>query len=200
MMRIKTAGISEFFQHQFIRLAQGIVAFLVLILITPTVHSQEIDILLKGGHVIDPKNNINSKMDVAIVGDKIFRISADIRANTSKKTIDISGLYLTPGIIDMHAHVFHGADVNSISANSPGGLQADAFSFRAGVTTVVDAGSAGWRNFPLFKTQVIDRSQTRVLAFLNVVGRGMVTRYDQQDVTDMNPEMNAYMIKKLHPG
>ena len=131
MMRIKTAGISEFFQHQFIRLAQGIVAFLVLILITPTVHSQEIDILLKGGHVIDPKNNINSKMDVAIVGDKIFRIAANIPANTSKKTIDISGLYLTPGIIDMHAHVFHGADVNSISANSPGGLQADAFSFRA---------------------------------------------------------------------
>jgi dihydroorotase len=199
MMRIKTTGISEFFQQQFIRLAQGIAAVLVLILITATVQAQEIDILLKGGHVIDPKNNINSKMDVAIVGDKIFRIAADIPANTSKKTIDISGLYLTPGIIDMHAHVFHGADVNSISANSPGGLQADAFSFRAGVTTVVDAGSAGWRNFPLFKTQVIDRSQTRVLAFLNVVGRGMVTRYDQQDVTDMNPEMNAYMIKKLHP-
>jgi dihydroorotase len=199
-MRTKTAVISEFIRHQYVKIVLGISAGLVLILIVATVQAQEIDILLKGGHVIDPKNNINSKMDVAIVADKIFRIAADIPANTSKKTIDVSGLYVTPGIIDMHAHVFHGPDVNSISANSHGGLQADAFSFRAGVTTVVDAGSAGWRNFPYFKSQVIDRSQTRILAFLNVVGGGMVTRYDQQDVTDMNPEMNAYMITRLYPN
>ncbi len=176
--------------------------FLVLILLlTSGINkAQEIDLLLKGGHLIDPKNNINSKMDVAIVGDKIFRIGADIPANTSKKTIDISGLYVAPGLIDMHTHVFHGTDPNSMTANSYGGLQADAFSFRAGVTTVVDAGSSGWRNFPLFKAQTIDRAQTRVLAFLNVVGHGMLSRFDQQDVSDMNPEMNAYMIKRLYPN
>lgn len=161
--------------------------------------AQEIDLLLKGGHVIDPKNNINSKMDVAITGNKISRIAADIPANTSKKTVDVSGLYITPGLIDMHTHVFHGTDPNSMTANSYGGLQADAFSFRAGVTTVVDAGSSGWRNFPLFKAQSIDRAQTRVLAFLNVVGHGMRSRFDQQDVTDMNPVMNAHMINKLYP-
>lgn len=162
--------------------------------------AQEIDILLKGGHVIDPKNKIDGQMDVAIVGNKIFRVAADIPANTSKKTIDVSGLYVTPGIIDMHTHVFQGPDLNSISANSPAGLDADAFSFRAGVTTVVDAGSSGWRNFPLFKSQVIDRAQTRVLAFLNVVGKGMVSRFEEQDVTDMNPVMNAYMITRLYPN
>jgi len=199
-MRTKTAGISEFIQHKFVQIVHRVAAVLVLILITATVQAQEIDILLKGGHVIDPKNNINSKMDVAIVGDKIFRVAANIPANTSKKTIDVSGLYITPGLIDMHAHVFHGTDPNSMTANSYGGLQPDAFSFRAGVTTLVDAGSSGWRNFPLFKAQTIDRAQTRVLAFLNVVGHGMLSRFDQQDVTDMNPEMNAYMIKRLYPN
>lgn len=199
-MRIKTVNISDYIKCRSIRIAKGISAGLILILIASASHAQEIDLLLKGGHLIDPKNNINSKMDVAIVADKIFRVATDIPTRSSKKTVDISGLYITPGLIDMHAHVFHGTDPNSMTANSYGGLQPDAFSFRAGVTTLVDAGSSGWRNFPLFKAQTIDRAQTRVLAFLNVVGHGMLSRFDQQDVTDMNPEMNAYMIQKLHPN
>ncbi|NQV75063.1 MAG: amidohydrolase/deacetylase family metallohydrolase, partial [Bacteroidetes bacterium] len=111
-MSTKTAGISEYIQCQFVQILQGIAAVLVLILVVATAQAQEIDLLLKGGHVIDPKNNINSKMDVAIVGDKIFRVAKDIPANSSKKTVDITGLYITPGLIDMHVHVFHGADVN----------------------------------------------------------------------------------------
>ncbi|MEJ7693093.1 amidohydrolase/deacetylase family metallohydrolase, partial [Daejeonella sp.] len=94
---------------------------------------------------------------------------------------------------------FAGTDTNSISANSPGGQLPDAFSFRSGVTTMVDAGSSGWRNFPLFKAQIIDKAQTRVLAFLNVIGSGMVSRYGEQDVSDMNPVMNANMISRLYP-
>ncbi len=162
---------------------------LILAVSASAANAQEIDMLLKGGHVIDPRNNINSKMDVAIVAGKIFRVAANIPANTAKNTIDVSGLYVTPGIIDMHAHVL-----------SPGRPQADAFSFRAGVTTVVDAGSTGWRNFPLYKALTIDKSQTRILAFLNVVGAGMVGRFEEQDVNDMNPVMNAHMIKRLYPG
>jgi len=199
-MRTQSVVFSKTFQEKFILLFKRMTTGFVLILIALGVHAQEIDILFKGGHVIDPKNNINSKMDVAIVADKIFRVAANIPASSSKKTIDISGLYLTPGLIDMHTHVFHGTDPNSMTANSYGGLQADAFSFRAGVTTVVDAGSSGWRNFPLFKSQSIDRAQTRVLAFLNVVGHGMLSRFDQQDVFDMNPQMNAYMLKRLYPN
>ena len=163
-------------------------AFLMLLAFNE-IRAQEIDILLKGGHVIDPKNNINSVMDVAIVGTKIFRVASDIPSNTAKRIIDVSGLYVTPGIVDMHTHVL-----------TPGRPQADAFSFRSGVTTMVDAGSTGWRNFPLYKSLVIDKQQTRILAFLNVVGVGMAGRYEQQDVNDMNPEMNAYMITRQFPG
>jgi len=165
-----------------------------------TLHGQEIDILLKGGHVVDPKNKIDSKMDVAILNGKIFRVAANIPESSAKKTVDVSGLYVSPGIIDMHVHVFQGTDKYSTSvANSSRSQQADAFSFRSGVTTMVDAGTSGWRNFRTFKAQSIDKSQTRILAFLNVIGNGMIGRFEEQDINDMNPEMNAYMIKKLFP-
>lgn len=164
-----------------------------------TLSAQEIDLLLKGGQVIDPKNKINSKMDVAIKDGKILRVAANIPANTAKKTVDVSGLYVTPGIIDMHVHVFQGNDLGSYIANGQTAVPADAFTFRAGVTTVVDAGSSGWRNFRQFKEQSIDRSQTRILALLNITGTGMYGRFEEQDKTDFNPEMTSYMITKLFP-
>ncbi|MDP3469141.1 MAG: amidohydrolase/deacetylase family metallohydrolase [Daejeonella sp.] len=168
--------------------------------VSQAVNAQEIDILLKGGHLIDPKNNINAKMDIAILDGKIFRVAANIPESLAKKTINVSGLFVSPGIIDMHVHVFQGTDKYSTSvANSSRSQQADAFSFRSGVTTMVDAGTSGWRNFRTFKAQSIDKSQTRILAFLNVIGNGMIGRFEEQDVNDMNPEMNAYMIKKLFP-
>ena len=171
----------------------------ILILGSFTVSAQEIDLLLKGGHVIDPKNKINTKMDVAIAGGKIVKVAVNIPANTAKKTVDVSGLYITPGIIDMHAHVFQGNDLGSYIADGQIAVPADAFTFRAGVTTVVDAGSSGWRNFRLFKEQNIDRSQTRILALLNITGNGMYGRFEEQDKADFNPEMTSYMITKLYP-
>lgn len=173
---------------------------LVFLLLFPFLsEAQSVDILLKGGHVIDPKNNIDSKMDVAIKDNKIAQVAPDISVNDAKKVIDVTGLYVTPGIIDMHVHVFYGTDPDAYIANGHTSVQPDAFSFRAGVTTMVDAGSSGWRNFRLFKQQTIDRSQTRVLAFLNVVGAGMVGRYEEQNVEDMNPTMNALMITRMFP-
>ncbi|MEP6951627.1 MAG: amidohydrolase/deacetylase family metallohydrolase [Ginsengibacter sp.] len=163
-------------------------------------HAQQIDILLKGGHVIDPKNKIDGQMDVAITNGKISQVAKDIPSNDAKKVIDVSGLYVTPGIIDMHVHAFNGTDVDAYIANGLTSLPPDAFTFRAGVTTVVDAGSSGWRNFRLFKKQTIDISQTRVLALINIVGNGMVGRFEEQDVNDMNPQQTAYMITRLFPG
>lgn len=163
------------------------------------VQAQIIDILLKGGHVIDPKNNIDSQMDVAIFDGKIFQVEPEISVKNVKKVIDVNGMYVTPGLIDMHVHAFHGTDPDSYIANGWDALPPDGFTFRAGVTTVVDAGSAGWRNFRLFKEQTIDRSQTRILAFLNIAGTGMFGRFEEQDVTDMNPVMAAYMINRLFP-
>ncbi len=173
---------------------------IVLLMICQFSYAQEIDILLKGAHLIDPKNKIDSKMDVGILNGRIARIANDIPIGSATKIIDVTGFYITPGIIDMHVHVFQGTDKYSTSVgNSSRSQQADAFSFRTGVTTVVDAGSSGWRNFPLFKEQTIDKSQTRILAFLNVIGNGMIGRFQEQDVNDMNPVMNAHMINRLYP-
>jgi dihydroorotase len=161
--------------------------------------NQEIDILLKGGHVIDPKNMIDGKMDVAITGGIISQVAANIPVSQAKKVIDVSGLFVTPGLIDMHVHVFIGNDMDAYIANGPTSVPPDAFTFRSGVTTVVDAGSSGWRNFRQFKEQTIDHSKTRVLALLNIVGTGMFGRFEEQDVSDMNPVMTSNMIKKLFP-
>jgi dihydroorotase len=161
-------------------------------------HAQQIDILLKGGHVIDPKNKIDGIMDVAIAAGKILQVAPNIATTNAKNVIDVKGLYVTPGLIDMHGHVFYGTD-DAYIANAPTSVPPDGFTFRAGVTTVVDAGSSGWRNFRLFKKQTIDRSQTRILAFLNITGHGMTSRFEEQDVMDMNPGQAANMIKKLFP-
>lgn len=171
----------------------------VCLLFAPTLQAQEIDLLLKGGHVIDPKNQIDAKMDVAVVDGKVYRVAPNIPAESAQKVVDVSGFYVTPGLIDMHVHVFHGTDADSYIANAHTSLPPDGFTFRSGVTTVVDAGSSGWRNFRQFKKQTIDRSQTRVLAFLNIVGTGMYGRFEEQDVSDMNPEMTANMINRLFP-
>jgi dihydroorotase len=161
--------------------------------------AQPVDILLKGGHVIDPKNGIDTKMDVAISGGKIFKVAPDIPVRNAVKVIDVTGMYVTPGLIDMHVHAFSGNDPGSYIADGWDALPPDGFTFRAGVTTVVDAGSAGWRNFRKFKEQTIDRSRTRILAFLNITGNGMYGRFEEQDVSDMNPMMTSYMITRLFP-
>jgi dihydroorotase len=160
---------------------------------------QPYDLLLKGGYMIDPKNSIDGIMDLAITDGKIARVATSIPVGDAKKVVDVTGLIVTPGIIDMHVHVFWGTDPNSYLANAHDALPPDAFSFRAGVTTMVDCGSSGWRNFRQFKEQTIDRSQTRILAFINIIGVGMVGRYEEQNVDDMNPVMTAYMIKKMFP-
>ncbi len=159
--------------------------------------AQQIDILLKGGHVIDPKNNINSKMDVAIIGGKISKVAANIPANTAKKTIDVSGLYVTPGLIDIHGHVFHGTEPDHYLSNGLDALPPDGFTFRSGVTTIVDAGGSGWKNFHLLKQNIIDQSKTRVLAFINIVGEGMRDLVAfEQNTADMDAKLTSSIAGK----
>ena len=146
------------------------------------------DILLKNGHVIDPKNGVNRIMDVAISAGKIARVAQDIAPRDAAKTADVAGLYVTPGLIDIHVHVFLWRE--------PGGegAQADAFSFRSGVTTMVDAGSSGWRTFPDFRSRIINHAKTRILAFLNIVGAGMGTG-KEDDPAEMDAEAAAKTAK-----
>lgn len=175
--------------------------FSVVLLVTdPSVSlAQSYDLLLKGGHLIDPKNGIDAPMDVAVTGGKVAKIGINLSGNDAKKVVDVTGLYVTPGLIDIHGHHFHGTVPNRYLSNSFVALPTDGFTFRAGVTTVADAGGAGWRNFLLFKEQVIDRSQTRVLSFINIVGDGMsgVVPYEQ-DLNDMDAKMTA-LVAQQHP-
>lgn len=140
--------------------------------------------ILKGGHIIDPKNNINEVMDLAIENGKIAAIAKTIDPRLGKQVIDVSGKYVTPGLIDIHGHVFAGTTADGQLENGFSSLPADGFTFRVGVTTIVDAGDAGAKMFPLFKENVIDRSQTRVLAFLNISSEGM--RGDEMSVYQQN--------------
>jgi len=120
--------------------------------------------------VIDPANGRDGVMDVAIEGTRIARVSPGI-ADTADTVVDAAGLYVTPGLIDIHVHVYprrgdHGPTWQA-------SLVPDAHSFRAGVTTFVDAGTSGAEHFADFKRKWIDRSQTRVLAWLNIAAGGM---------------------------
>lgn len=152
------------------------------------------DILIKGGHVIDPVNHIDAIMDVAIANGKILKVAKDIPASGAGKVIDVEGLIVTPGLIDIHTHVFVGSREGFADGFSS--LSPDDITFRAGITTVVDAGTSGWRNFPVFKKQVIDRSQTRILAFLNIAGSGMTGFPSEEDINDMDPHMTSLVIQQ----
>ena len=160
-----------------------------------TGQAQKIDILLKGGHVIDAKNEIDSRMDVAIADGKIVEVSSEISATDAKKVIDATGCYVVPGLIDLHTHVFVGS--KSGFADGFNCVSPDDITLKAGITTVVDAGTSGWRNFPVFKKQVIDRSKTRVLSFLNITGSGMTGFPSEEDVNDMDSRMTALVIEQF---
>jgi len=158
--------------------------------------SEVYDIVIKGGHLIDAKNNINSVMDIAIKDGKIARMDKNIDSKGAKQVVNAAGMYVTPGLIDLHTHVFWGSRMDQGYMDGPNGIMPDGFTFRNGVTTVVDAGSSGWRTFPAFKRQTIDVSQTRVLAFLNIVGEGMRGNPFEQDQKDMDAQKTAGFAKE----
>jgi dihydroorotase len=154
--------------------------------------AQEYDLLLKGGHVIDPKNKISGRRDLAMKDGKVAEVGTNIVSSKAAKTIDVSGLYVTPGLVDLHVHVYAGTGT---AYTGPSSVRPDDHSFRSGVTTVVDAGSSGWRTFEDFKSFIIDRSRTRVLALLNIVGAGMAG-VPEQNLQDMDPAKAAETAAK----
>ena len=169
-------------------------AILFLAMATAAFAQTRYDLLLKGGRVIDPKNGIDKVMDVAVSNRRIAAVAADIPARDARVVADVSGLIVTPGLIDIHAHVYAGTGATTIAGDQS--VYPDGFSFRAGVTTLVDAGTAGWHNFPDFKQRVIDRARTRVLAFLNIGGVGMAP--GENDPEDMDSG-EAIKMARAHP-
>ncbi len=149
-------------------------------------------LLLKGGHVIDPANAIDGRFDVGIRDGSIARVAPDIPAAAATQVVDVSGHLVTPGILDIHTHVypFVGTDAAYV-----GGMNADAHLLASGVTTTVDAGTVGWRDFPDFKAHHIDRAQVRILAFLNIAIGGMVDAASEQDPAAMQPQVVAALVE-----
>ncbi|SFP05226.1 dihydroorotase [Chitinophaga sp. YR627] len=177
-----------------------IIQYLVLLvsgsLLFVNAHAQQYTLLIKGGHVLDPKNGIDAVMDIALLNDTIAKVAANIDVAAAKNVIDAKGLYVTPGLIDIHTHNFIGTTPNRYLNNSYDAIAPDGFTFRCGVTTVVDAGSSGWRNFEQFLNQTIMHSKTRVLAFINIVGGGMQGGPYEQDLSDMDGKMTALTIRR----
>jgi len=153
------------------------------------------DLLLQGGHVVDAKNKINAIRDVAILDGKIAEVAARIDPARANKVVNVKGLYVTPGLIDIHVHFYAGTGEPRSYAGDLS-LYPDGFTFRNGVTTVADAGCAGWRNFEDYKQRVIDRSKTRIFVFLNIVGHGMRGGKFENDQTDMAVKPAADMALK----
>jgi dihydroorotase len=169
--------------------------FFLTVLIIPTVApvlSQPTplyDILLKGGHVIDPANDRNQVADIAVTKGKITLVGDNIPVENAVKTIDVRGYLITPGFVDIHVHVFH-----TFKTNAAVSLQPDNISFPFGVTTVVDAGTSGALSFEQFKNDVIDKSQTRVLGFINIAAPGMNDA--EQDPLQFDVQAAVAMAKK----
>lgn len=193
--------------------------------------AQPYSIVIKGGHVIDPKNNIDGIMDIAISGGspavparpasparpaadgrparpaqpaqeaipavegKIALVAKNIDPKLGRQVVDAKGMYVTPGLIDLHVHVFWGTN-GSAYMNGPNGIAPDGFTLRTGVTTAVDAGSSGWKSFETFKKQTIDRSKTRILAFLNIIGAGMAGGAYESNHDEVDVQKTAEMAKK----
>src|SRR6185437_5765364 len=111
------------------------------------------DLVLQGGHVIDAKNKISAVRDVGIRDGKIAAVAEHIDPAQAFKLVNVRGLYVTPGLIDIHVHVYAGTGEPRSYAGD-WGLYPDGFTFRTGVTTVADAGSSGYMNFEDFKQRV----------------------------------------------
>ena len=151
-----------------------------------------LDLLLKGGYVIDPANGIDGLLDVGISGKKVTRVGTDIPISAATTVVDVSDHIITPGILDIHTHVY---PFVRTEAAYVGGVNADAHLLASGVTTTVDAGTVGWMDFPDFKAQHIDRAQVRILAFLNIAAGGMVNAASEQDPNAMQPQVVAALAE-----
>jgi dihydroorotase len=186
-----------------IEMPRAIIAVIAIALGCPVVmfaQALRYDLLLKGGHVIDPANHIDEVRDVAIFQGKIAAVEKNIPADQAGKVVDVSKLYVTPGLIDIHYHVGHGgAPLNWFAPDArvhalPLGIPAD-FALQSGVTTIVDAGTSGAETFLQEKEEVIDRAKVRVLAFLNIVANGMSGGLEQS-LDQMDSKLCADTIKK----
>ena len=184
-------------------MSRSLLSALACLFLVASAHAQSphYDLLLKNGHILDPVNNLDAVLDLAVSNGKIAAIEKDIPASSATKVVDLSGLYVTPGLIDIHYHIGHGGaplnwfDPEARDHEEPLGIPAD-LALQSGVTTIVDAGTSGAETFLQEKEEVLDHAKVRVLAFLNIVGNGMQggleQSVDEMDVQRCTDTINKY--------
>jgi len=151
--------------------------------------------VLKGGHVIDPATGLDGVADVAYKDGKIVAVGKTLDGRGARQTIDCAGLLVTPGLVDIHTHLFASGGVPEAWAGDFS-VYPDGFSFRSGTTTLVDAGSAGRLGFGQFRTTVIERARTRVFSFLNIAAHGMSSDAMEQEPSAFDPEKTAEIARR----
>ncbi len=149
------------------------------------------DILLSGGRVIDPSQGIDAVMDVAVRDSVIFQISPDIEPTPDSRVIDMSGKLVVPGLIDLHTHVYHGVNQT--------GVDPDLAGIRAGVTTVVDAGSAGCYTFGGFPEHVVPAAKTRIVCMLHISRAGLSFQPEISRRSDIEVDETIRVIEANRP-
>jgi dihydroorotase len=155
--------------------------------------NESYDLLIKGGTVVDPSVNLHAALDVAVKDGKIAAVTANIAPNQSRKTISAAGKLVTPGLIDLHVHVYEGA--------TEAGINADRFCLGHGVTTAVDAGSAGYPSIAGLRKYVIDTSATRLYALLDIGALGTLVGIKDtlKNLEWVNPELTAKAANANRP-
>jgi dihydroorotase len=144
------------------------------------------DLLIAGGRVIDPASGLSAVRDVAITGSRITRIAANLPAAGARRVIDARGHLVTPGLVDLHVHVY--------DAVVPISIDADTACLARGTTTAVDGGSAGASTFAGFRKHVIARSRTRVFAWLNISKIGLADANEYSDLRFVDPDLAVKTI------
>ncbi len=149
------------------------------------------DLLLKGGRVIDPSQGVNARMDVAVAGGVVSGMAADIDPAGALRVIDARGCVVAPGLIDLHTHVYEGVNQNGINPDLAG--------VRSGVTTLVDAGSAGAYTFGGFPRYVVPQSATRIFCMLHISRAGLSYQPDTSRREDIDVEETVRVISENKP-
>jgi len=158
-------------------------------------NTRQYSLLIKGGRVLDPANRIDRIADIGIQDGKIAEIGSALQPGPETKVIDAKGCLVTAGLVDIHTHLFASALVPDAWAGD-NSIYPDGFSFRTGVTTMVDAGSAGASNFAHFRGTVIDRAKTRVFSFVNIASHGMISDALEQEANVFDANKTAVMAKE----
>ena len=149
------------------------------------------DLLLKGGEVIDPSQDIRAKLDVAVTDGVISAVAPDIDPSSAARVINVDGNIVVPGMIDLHTHVYEGINQNGINPDLAGVL--------SGVTTVLDAGSAGCYTFGGFPRYVVPRAKTRIFCMLHISRVGLSYQPDTSRREDIDVEETVSVIRANRP-